>query len=57
MYYISDCNSLYFPFRLKLSGFYNLYDLIQNDFFAKKTRIIVLHSGGLQGVNGFNLPG
>ena len=35
--------------------FYNLYELIQNNFFDKKTRIIVLHSGGLQGVNGFNL--
>ena len=35
--------------------FYNLYELIQKDFFVKKTRIIVLHSGGLQGNDGFNL--
>ena len=34
--------------------FYNLYELIQKDFFEKKTRIIVLHSGGLQGNDGFN---
>ena len=35
--------------------FFNLFDLIQKDYFKKKSRIVVLHSGGLQGINGFNL--
>jgi 1-aminocyclopropane-1-carboxylate deaminase len=34
--------------------FYYLFNLIENDFFKKHTRILVLHSGGLQGLNGFN---
>ena len=34
--------------------FYALFDLIKSDFFAKKTTILILHSGGLQGLQGFN---
>ncbi|MAQ70277.1 MAG: 1-aminocyclopropane-1-carboxylate deaminase [Flavobacteriales bacterium] len=34
--------------------FYYLFHLIKNDFFNKHTRILVLHSGGLQGLSGFN---
>jgi 1-aminocyclopropane-1-carboxylate deaminase/D-cysteine desulfhydrase-like pyridoxal-dependent ACC family enzyme len=34
--------------------FYYLFNLIRDDFFSKKTRILVLHSGGLQGLTGFN---
>ena len=34
--------------------FYSLFDLIQKDTFLKNTRILVLHSGGLQGLDGFN---
>jgi len=35
--------------------FYSLFYLITQDFFLKKTKILVLHTGGLQGVQGFNL--
>jgi len=34
--------------------FYSLFDLIKKDFFVKNTTIIIMHSGGLQGVDGFN---
>ena len=34
--------------------FYSLFDLIEKDFFPKHTKILVIHSGGLQGLNGFN---
>ena len=34
--------------------FYYLFNLIRHDFFSKKTRILVLNSGGLQGLKGFN---
>ena len=34
--------------------FYYLFKLIKHGFFKKHTRILVLHSGGLQGLTGFN---
>ena len=34
--------------------FYYLFNYIRKDFFKKKTKILVLHSGGLQGLKGFN---
>ncbi len=34
---------------------YGLFDLIQNDFFEKGQTLIALHTGGLQGIKGFNL--
>jgi len=33
--------------------FYSLFDLIEKDFFLKKTKILVLHTGGNQGSRGF----
>ena len=50
----------YFDFGIKLDLvymgklFYNLFKLIKQDKFIKSTRILVLHSGGLQGLEGFN---
>ena len=34
--------------------FYSLFNLIEKDFFPKKTQILVLHTGGNQGLKGFN---
>ncbi len=34
--------------------FYGLVDLIKNGYFRKKSRILVIHTGGLQGIEGFN---
>jgi 1-aminocyclopropane-1-carboxylate deaminase len=33
---------------------FGLFDLIQKDYFKKGTNIIVIHTGGLQGIEGFN---
>ncbi|MCX6199537.1 MAG: pyridoxal-phosphate dependent enzyme [Bacteroidetes bacterium] len=33
--------------------FYGLFDLIQKDYFPKGSRIVALHTGGLQGLSGF----
>ena len=35
--------------------FYSLFDLISKDFFSKKTTILVIHTGGNQGSDGFKL--
>tara|TARA_B100000579_G_C22555000_1_gene721587 strand:- start:240 stop:710 length:471 start_codon:yes stop_codon:yes gene_type:complete len=35
--------------------FYSLFDLINQNYFAKHTNILVLHTGGLQGLKGFDL--
>jgi 1-aminocyclopropane-1-carboxylate deaminase len=32
---------------------YGLFDLIRNDYFPPKSEIIIIHSGGLQGIKGF----
>ncbi|WKN41565.1 1-aminocyclopropane-1-carboxylate deaminase/D-cysteine desulfhydrase [Tunicatimonas pelagia] len=34
--------------------FYGLYDLIQQQYFREGTRLLVIHTGGLQGITGFN---
>ena len=34
--------------------FYSLFNMIKNDAFDKRTKILVIHTGGLQGLNGFN---
>lgn len=34
--------------------FYGVHDLIQKGYFAKGTKILAVHSGGLQGIKGFN---
>ncbi|MGK7393046.1 MAG: 1-aminocyclopropane-1-carboxylate deaminase/D-cysteine desulfhydrase [Candidatus Cyclobacteriaceae bacterium M3_2C_046] len=33
---------------------YGLFDLIQNDYFPPRKTIVALHTGGLQGIAGFN---
>ena len=34
--------------------FFGIYDQIKNDFFPKGSSILAIHSGGLQGILGFN---
>ena len=34
--------------------FYSLFNLIRRGFFPKKTKILVIHTGGIQGLKGFN---
>lgn len=34
--------------------FYGIFDLIQKDYFPKGSTIVAIHSGGLQGIAGFN---
>jgi len=34
--------------------FYSLFQLIEKDFFPKKTKILIVHTGGIQGLKGFN---
>ena len=34
--------------------FYGIFDMIQSGFFPKNTRILAVHTGGLQGVEGMN---
>lgn len=34
--------------------FFGLYDLIQNDYFPSGSTIVAIHTGGLQGIAGFN---
>ena len=33
---------------------YGIFDLIKNDFFPPGSRIMAIHTGGLQGIRGFN---
>ncbi len=33
---------------------YGLYDLIKTEYFPKKSRILAVHTGGLQGISGIN---
>ena len=35
--------------------FFGLFDLIQCDFFKRGSRIVAIHTGGLQGLSGFGL--
>ena len=34
--------------------FYGIYDLIKNDYFPRGSSILAVHTGGLQGIAGFN---
>ncbi|MFD2588374.1 1-aminocyclopropane-1-carboxylate deaminase/D-cysteine desulfhydrase [Croceitalea marina] len=34
---------------------YGLFDLIAKDYFQKGTKILLIHSGGLQGIHGMNM--
>jgi 1-aminocyclopropane-1-carboxylate deaminase len=33
---------------------YGIIDLIKNDYFKPHTKILTIHSGGLQGIAGMN---
>ena len=33
---------------------FGIFDLIKKNFFKKKSTIIAVHSGGIQGINGIN---
>jgi 1-aminocyclopropane-1-carboxylate deaminase len=35
--------------------FYGLLDLISKNYFKKGTRILAIHTGGLQGISGMNM--
>jgi len=57
---VNFIRQFYVDFNIKLDIiymgklFYYLFDLINKDFFLKNTKILVVHSGGLQGLDGFN---
>ena len=34
---------------------YGIFDLIDKGFFPKNSRILAVHTGGLQGIEGMNL--
>jgi 1-aminocyclopropane-1-carboxylate deaminase len=34
---------------------YGILDLVKNDYFKPGTKILAIHSGGLQGIEGMNL--
>ena len=34
---------------------YGIIDLINKDYFPKDAKILVIHTGGLQGIDGMNL--
>ena len=57
---IKFIRQFYVDFNIKLDMlymgklFYSLFDLIAKDFFCKNTTILIIHSGGLQGLSGFN---
>ena len=33
---------------------FGIFDLIQNDYFRKGSKILAVHTGGLQGIEGIN---
>lgn len=60
---IDFVNSFYEEFQLPLDMvytakmMYGLLDLIQKDFFPRQSKILFIHSGGLQGNEGFKSKG
>lgn len=34
--------------------FYGLFDLVENHYFSQNSKILAIHTGGLQGIKGFN---
>jgi len=34
--------------------FFGVWDMVKNDSFEENLRIVLLHTGGLQGIFGFN---
>jgi 1-aminocyclopropane-1-carboxylate deaminase/D-cysteine desulfhydrase-like pyridoxal-dependent ACC family enzyme len=57
---INFINQLYeettIPFDPIYTGkmLFGIYDLIRKDFFEKGSSLMVIHTGGLQGIQGFN---
>ena len=41
-------------FQLLIYQFYGLFDLIQKGYFKRKSTILAIHTGGLQGNLGMN---
>ncbi|MFY7811889.1 MAG: 1-aminocyclopropane-1-carboxylate deaminase/D-cysteine desulfhydrase, partial [Flavobacterium sp.] len=58
---ISFLNQFYQKYKVPLDPIYTgkmvygILDLIYKNFFPKKTKILVIHTGGLQGINGINI--
>ena len=58
---IEFINSFYTQFGIPLDPIYTgkmmfgILDLIQNDFFPPNSKILAIHTGGLQGIAGMNL--
>lgn len=59
-YLIKFINQFYQKTAIKLDPiytgkmFFNLFDLIENNHFPKHSKILAIHTGGLQGIEGFN---
>ena len=34
---------------------FGVFNLIENSFFAKNSKVLIIHTGGLQGIEGMNL--
>jgi 1-aminocyclopropane-1-carboxylate deaminase len=58
---IEFINSFYIQYEIPLDPIYTgkmmfgILDLIQNDFFPPNSKILAIHTGGLQGIAGMNL--
>jgi len=57
---IDFCNAFYEKTRIKLDPIYNgkmayaCMDLIDKEYFKKKDKILLIHTGGLQGIDAYN---
>lgn len=57
---ITFINSFYLEQGINLDPIYTgkmmfgIYDLIENDFFPENSKILAIHTGGLQGIRGMN---
>jgi 1-aminocyclopropane-1-carboxylate deaminase len=58
---IEFINSFYIQYEIPLDPIYTgkmmfgILDLIQNDFFPPNSKILAIHTGGLQGITGMNI--
>ncbi|TXD85373.1 1-aminocyclopropane-1-carboxylate deaminase/D-cysteine desulfhydrase [Subsaximicrobium wynnwilliamsii] len=58
---IQFINDFKFKYNVPLDPIYTgkmlfgIYDMIQQGFFSKTSRILVIHTGGLQGIEGMNM--
>ena len=54
-------NSFYLEHAIPLDPIYTgkmmfgIFDLIQNSYFPPKSKILAIHTGGLQGIAGMNM--